>query len=148
MERQKRNRGVGFGRPAFTLVELLVVITIIGMLIGLLLPAISRAREEGRRIKCTDSQRQLALALQQYEGSHHGYPGWRNTVTGTTLTVSWLTMLLPYIEHGDMWQKVKAGTLPTTYLSLLTCPSDPPSVVNGIGPSAYTINGLVAQIQR
>ena len=78
MERQKKKRRVGLVRPAFTLVELLVVITIIGMLMALLMPAISAAREQGRRTQCMNNEKQLGIALLSYESSHKAFPGWRN----------------------------------------------------------------------
>src|SRR5208283_3661507 len=147
MVRQK-SRFVGRTRPAFTLVELLVVITIIGMLMALLMPAINAAREQGRRATCTKNQQQVGLAMLGYEGAHKSFPGWRNavTVTGKTVqeTVSWLAMLLPNLERNDLWQSVKGGANPAgTTLALLMCPSDPPDTLTGLGPSAYIANGLV-----
>ena len=59
--------------PAFTLVELLVVIGIIAMLIGLLLPALTRARETSKRVVCLSNLRQMAIAAQGYANTYHGY---------------------------------------------------------------------------
>ena len=109
MERQKRTCRVELVRPAFTLVELLVVITIIGMLMALLMPAISAAREQGRRSQCMNNEKQLGVALLSYEGSHKSFPGWQNWVAGAATPVSWLSMLLPNMERTDLWQKVKSA---------------------------------------
>ncbi|HWA97375.1 MAG TPA: DUF1559 domain-containing protein, partial [Pirellulales bacterium] len=107
----------------FTLVELLVVIAIIGMLIGLLLPAVNNAREQGRRMTCSSQVRQLAQAVQQYELTRRMYPGYSNFVpmlqtssSGSSTTIqsvtspsglpgaSFLIELLPNLERNDLYQ--------------------------------------------
>ncbi len=158
MERQAGKHRFGLVRSAFTLVELLVVITIIGMLMALLMPAISAAREAGRKAACTDNQRQLGLAMIAYESSKKAFPGWRNVVSWVSTTssgtsaVSWETMLLPNIERNDIWQTLKTSSTSTSNIfgpsavtiKLLSCPSDPPIVAAPIYvPSSYIANGLV-----
>src|SRR2546423_6442342 len=115
-------------RQAFTLIELLVVIAIIAMLAGMLLPALARAKEEGRRIACVNNIRQLGLSLRMYADDNEG--------------------LFPVRSTGKppRWP----GALRDGYkdLRLLVCPSDGPKPVSGGGPDpadnaprSYIING-------
>src|SRR5262245_3436956 len=100
------------GRTGFTLIEMMVVIAIIGVLIGLLLPAVQKAREAAARAKCSNNLRQIGLACLNFESAHKGLPrGGEHIFTGTTNNGSigsWKlqdlqmchTLILPYVEQG------------------------------------------------
>jgi len=147
MVRQKRG---------FTLVELLVVITIIGMLMALLLPAVQNAREQGRRTHCTNNQYQLAKAAQSFETQFHYFPPYAKTLftskqnqadnepTGPQVNASWIVLLLPHMERRDvydLWQDQSVTYRHRLNLGFTTCPSNPPDIdPQNPTPLAYVIN--------
>lgn len=85
----------------FTLVELLVVITIIGILIALLLPAVQAAREAARRMQCENNLKQVGLAILNYEASCGVMPP-GGMVCSSGYGTSWWVRILPYIEMGTI----------------------------------------------
>ena len=102
-------------RSAFTLVELLVVIAIIGILAGLLLPAIQAARETARRISCTNNMKQTGLAIHQYHEVYRTMPpGWigvdpvthRRPFAGGDPGWGWASFLLPYVDKGSLADQI------------------------------------------
>ena len=95
-------------RRAFTLVELLVVIAIIGILVGMLFPAIQAVREAARRTSCKNNMRQLGIAALNYESARQEMPPGLTTYAGSGdwYGYTWMQYLLPYIEQtniGDRW---------------------------------------------
>jgi type II secretory pathway pseudopilin PulG len=81
------------------LVELLVVVTIIGILLALLLPAVQAAREAARRMSCSNKLKQFALALHNYETVHGAFPG---LAPSSQYGYSVQAKLLPYIEQTNL----------------------------------------------
>lgn len=135
-------------RAAFTLVELMVVVAIIGILLALLLPAVQRVREAARGMQCRNHLKQVGLALHQYHDVHLRFPV--GNVPGTNFTFQ--AMILPQLEQLALYDMIDFGalscfdwkaTLPPqrdpggVFVPVLNCPSDPFS-----GEQAVTDWGL------
>jgi prepilin-type N-terminal cleavage/methylation domain-containing protein len=132
---------------AFTLVELLVVITIIGVLIALLLPAVQAVREAARRAQCSNNVKQISLALHNYHQTQNLFPpgcivrmgtppAWQplqeaRATSGQNLHgTSWLLQVLPYLElqglydHWDFSKNVTGNAaLAQTDIPIFYCPT-------------------------
>ena len=126
-------------RSAFSLIEVLVVVGILGLLAGLLLPAVQAAREAMRRAACGNNLRQINLALSNYQSLHASFPiGARHQ--GNSFGPSWLVGILPFIEEDSLFQRFDMrssgnghastnranGAISHNVLfSVLRCPSSP-----------------------
>jgi prepilin-type N-terminal cleavage/methylation domain-containing protein/prepilin-type processing-associated H-X9-DG protein len=128
--------------PGFTLVELLVVISIIGVLIGLLLPAVQSSRESARRTHCTNNLKQLGLAFHEYEVQQRVYPSGTtfskpdNDSTGVA-SFGWGALLLPHLQQNAIVKLLKLPRaelhnvlqspqkeIAQAELTMFRCPSD------------------------
>ena len=95
-------------KNGFTLVELLVVIAIIGILAGLILPAIQQARESARRMQCLNNLKQIGLALQIYETTYKIFPAGGVTpgpCCATPSAASWTLSILPFLEQSNLYNR-------------------------------------------
>jgi prepilin-type N-terminal cleavage/methylation domain-containing protein/prepilin-type processing-associated H-X9-DG protein len=129
---------MGRSRHGFTLIELLVVIAIIGVVIGLLTPAVQKVREAAARLQCTNNLKQMGVACHNYHDTNKSFPpGYLASATypATTPGWGWAAFLLPYIEQDTLYKQIDFNqpleTSPAiqAMISVYICPSDnvPPS---------------------
>jgi len=150
-------------RSGFTLIESMVVVSVIGLLVALVLPAVHSSREAARRAQCANNLKQIGLALHNYEAANNSFPlNWRDPRVDPSRghpfyigsrPYSALTRLLPYLEQRPLFAAInfEVETFPTwngssfpfpqnqtafaTTLSFYLCPSDAAS-----SPTPYGCN--------
>jgi len=108
--------GCARGQMAFTLIEVVAVVGILGLLIALLLPAVQSAREAARRAQCVSNLRQLGVALQSYYTAYEMFPPGARTKASARdggqyqySDFSPFIPLLPYIEQRPLFDAINFG---------------------------------------
>ena len=135
-----------------TLVELLVVITIVGLLLALLLPAVQSARRSAQRVQCFNNLRQIGIGLHLYHQSREEFPPggieWRAGGDKTKRQLAWSAFLLPYVEEQSLYDYLDLNTpfdspenaqAAATILPIYLCPSSRrgAQLTDGRGPCDY-----------
>jgi len=142
---------VARARCGFTLVELLVVIGIIAVLIGILLPSLSKARQAAARTKCLSNVRQLAMGIVMYTQENNGFFPWVGNSGSTNDWIWWdknrveadgLTQFDHVADHG-----IGPFLSLTSNPKVLICPSDTPADhtrrrTSNYYPYSYAMNNL------
>ena len=149
-------------RSAFTLVELLAVLSVVGLLLALILPAVQSAREAARRAMCLNNVRQLGIALQSYHDVHRRLPpgavsrftSCQQAVTvlvensgfveaaHSTPETTWVFPLLPFLEQAQAWNRFDSHTGVFGYVDLR-----PPFLVTGLNKNAELLRLRFAVLQ-
>ena len=145
--------------PGFTIIELLVVVTIIGILIALLVPAVQKTREEARRFKCQNNLKQIGTALLSFNGHCRVFPPsskWPRGVdieqrNNPNLHETWVISILPFMESQELYDQFHLR-LPITHhknqparsrrVAVMLCPSDPFNDQPFNGSSSSQTNNL------
>jgi prepilin-type N-terminal cleavage/methylation domain-containing protein len=109
----------------FTLLEILVVISVIGLLCCLLLPAVQAARSTARRMQCSNQAKQLGLACHNFESAKRVLPPW--VMVSRQQMVTGHFLILPFLEQDAIFQEANGYSfnVRTKGVSAFACPDDP-----------------------
>ncbi len=140
------------GRRAFTVIELLIVVAIIGALVSLMLPAVFAAREASRKTTCANHLRQIGLALRLHHETHGAFPPggieWRPAGNTTRRQLAWCVFVLPFLEQQTVYDQLDVSQSfdspanapgAATVLPVFVCPTSlrGTRLVDGRGPCDY-----------
>jgi prepilin-type N-terminal cleavage/methylation domain-containing protein len=160
----------------FTLLEMLVVITIIAVLLGLLLPGVRTSREAARRMSCSNNMKQVGLSLHNYHAAYAQLPqamggtdGGGDPSKGNLHRLSGLVVLIPFLESTPHWDTISN---PSTFggvdypamgpapwieaydpwkiqMMSYRCPSDPGEAINfGLTNYAFSIGDMARGVHQ
>jgi prepilin-type N-terminal cleavage/methylation domain-containing protein len=135
------NRGLRPSRRAFTLVEILVVISAISVLLSLSIPAVQRVRAAADRLRCSNNLRQIGLALHSSHDTNDSFPSgyYSRQSSPAYWKMSWRAGILPELEQDSLWREVvedyarqpnphlpsRPHRAVSALLAVFHCPSDP-----------------------
>lgn len=150
-------------RCGWTLIEVLVVVTVIGLLLAIAIPAVQSAREAARRAQCTSNLRQIGLALYAYEGANRCFPPGRTLTydpryagpnppcSSPLVDKSFLLRILPGVEQHSLYDGINHDltvfghenrTIRGAIVEVFACPSDPDSGTVRAGGESLTLLSL------
>jgi prepilin-type N-terminal cleavage/methylation domain-containing protein len=153
-------------RNGFSLVELLVVVTIVGILLALLLPAVQAAREAARRAQCGNNLKQIGLALHSHHAAYGAFPagnfaktagacpGHEGPATPSEDRTNWMIQILPYLELGSLYTSYDQSAeneapgnrqVRETPVAFYICPSDLPAtppLTPAMGPARAAMKNV------
>src|SRR5438270_417063 len=120
----------------FTLIELLVVVAIIGVLVGMLLPAVQKVREAASRAQCANHLKQIGIACHNYHDTYGYFPPGGSELPGDSAAPadrrdlwSWAYHVLPFVEHDNLWKQSNPTAIAQTPVKLYYCPSRRPAAL-------------------
>ena len=120
------------------LIAVIGTVTVGGVLVALLLPAVQAAREAARRMQCSNNLKQVALAMHNYHDAYKAFPPAYTVDADGNKLHSWRTLLLPFIEQASLydqidldkpWDAPENQPIAETVISNYTCPSGPDGMV-------------------
>ena len=137
-----------------TVVEVLLVLSVIFLNVAIFLPLVNSARESSRRSQCRNNLKQIGMAISQYEESHNSFPaGFEVSSSGNYLGWGWSIRILPHMNAPGTWQAIEPYLtkgihgLPQSPefhpgLSSFSCPSD---VGTEMVPHAFVVSEEVVE---